>query len=724
MEKKQKKKINSETKKTRNINIGSVKLKLRSSSKFSENRISENKYFSKNKFPIKQKKKILIPLFKLNKQPPKDINKMNIEELKSFASEFDLNPKINYKILEYLKRNSSTEFKRYIEKYKYTLDFEDALKLGCFEIKKVKLILEEFNQNFKNNRVCSVNEIKSLSKLKIFNFFCYILKLCFNFKLATTEIEICRKNILEYANSQTLIFKVPNRFGNLELKYYVYLTFIINYLISDIKNDTTNNNIIENDISDFTSSSEEQVYFNWNNKSTGTTKYVDLTDFFDRKKELENFFNINNFNNSINNKNITFNKVKKDSNQWDKFLNKIARFSYFQEVIMEMINEPDEIILDKIKFFYYGLIFISQNSLFLIYSRCFKQYKSYEIEMGKGITKTKKKSHFAYSNIDNKYSDSIKNPFSSNSFYYDFPTFLKKNFLQNDKKLYEDYKNFIKYIYSSEIMKDIFYLCPEFNEFAYPLDDDEIFNEIFDYTLFVPFNTEVLHGFTQKEIPEIIIPVNLENPKETDLSKIICQLTQILNTTIHEQTKHYLKSLIFYNSFRFNIKKRINSNLYDHGEETKYIQAILQKTKTNNNINNVKIDGGNKAEIFLYGKILDKIYFYQAIELFKYSNWEMTITEHIQTFQNKNTLVNSLVSFDTIKKNKDLSDFIKTFIVKFEKSFNKDKKTSEIYIMFEPNASACRESKNDDISIDPNIIKFDTNAFITLPENNIHDASW
>ena len=34
-------------------------------------------------------------------EPQKDINKMNINELKTFAHYFDLNPKVNYKLLLY-----------------------------------------------------------------------------------------------------------------------------------------------------------------------------------------------------------------------------------------------------------------------------------------------------------------------------------------------------------------------------------------------------------------------------------------------------------------------------------------------------------------------------------------------------------------------------------------------------------------------------------------------
>ena len=144
--------------------------------------------------------------------------------------------------------------------------------------------------------------------------------------------------------------------------------------------------------------------------------------------------------------------------------------------------------------------------------------------------------------------------------------------IQNNKEVHKAFLEYLKYIYSSNILKDIFYLSPEFNDFIYPLADDEIFNEAMEYTIFMPFDGDELHGYTQKEVPEILISVNLEEkaPQESDISKIMCELSEIVNTCIHEQLKHYLKALIFYNSFRFNIKKRINNDLYNYDEEDKY----------------------------------------------------------------------------------------------------------------------------------------------------------
>ena len=116
------------------------------------------------------------------------------------------------------------------------------------------------------------------------------------------DLKLLTEKILLYANPETLIFKVPNRFGNIELKYYTYITFFINHLISEKNNNTCDDNIIiENNSNDFTSSPDEQVYFNWNSMKKGEMKNVNLTEFYKRKEELDNYLNINNLNaNKIN----------------------------------------------------------------------------------------------------------------------------------------------------------------------------------------------------------------------------------------------------------------------------------------------------------------------------------------------------------------------------------------------------------------------------------------
>ena len=88
-----------------------------------------------------------------------------------------------------------------------------------------------------------------------------------------SEIENVYLKIQNYSNPTTLLFKVPNRFGNIELKYYTLLTFFINFLTLEIrKNISNSNNIIiqneeneENEI-DINSTSDAQIYFNFYQK--------------------------------------------------------------------------------------------------------------------------------------------------------------------------------------------------------------------------------------------------------------------------------------------------------------------------------------------------------------------------------------------------------------------------------------------------------------------------
>ena len=59
-----------------------------------------------NKEVYKCKKIRLKALKYFDIKPQKDLNKMNINELKTFAHYFDLNPKVNYKVLLYLKKKN------------------------------------------------------------------------------------------------------------------------------------------------------------------------------------------------------------------------------------------------------------------------------------------------------------------------------------------------------------------------------------------------------------------------------------------------------------------------------------------------------------------------------------------------------------------------------------------------------------------------------------------
>ena len=682
----------------------------------------------KKEFSVKKK---LIPLKKLNINPKKAIDKMDINEIKEFASQFDLNPIINNKLLNYLKNNSKDDYIIFIKKYKYTLDFKDALKLDCFKKEEIDFIKKEFSENVKKFKLNVYDkDINSLSKLKLFNMFFFLLK-----EKCIDNFESIYTKIISYSIPISLIFKVPNRFGNIELNLYTYLSVFINFFTAEIRKykDQTSKKE-ENQDNDI---SYEEIYFNWDNSIKGEEKKIDLTEFNQRKKRFEEYINNNYIEEKESSKSKNINKsLIKGRDLFIKMKEKIFRFKLFKEEIIEMFNVPDDKILEKIKFIYYCLLFPSKGlvDILSLYSKCLREKPYSQEEIASKDTfisycnaidqncKNNNYKLFTIENLDNNFDSTINNPFNYNSKYYKFPILLKKNILDNDQEIKEAFINYLKYIYSSNIIKDIFYLCPEFNDFIYPLEDDEIFNELIEYTIFIPLEGDDLHGYTQKEIPEVLISVKLDEnfPQEVDISKIVCELSQILNTCIHEQFKHYIKSLIFYNSFRFNLKKRIDSDLYNYGNEERYIKGILSITKNKNKY--YEIDGGHKAEIYLYGSILNQIYFPQALELFKKSNWNKEIHDHIISFNNVNKKSKDQYQYFSLKQiefNNDLCEFFRIFIKKFINIVGEEK----YGIVFDNNASASRKSNNNIDIGTKNQIKFDYYCYINIKRNYINDAS-
>ena len=209
-----------------------------------------------------------------------------------------------------------------------------------------------------------------------------------------------------------------------------------------------------------------------------------------------------------------------------------------------------------------------------------------------------------------------------------------------------------------------------------------------------------------------------------DISEIICELSQIINTCIHQQAKNYLKSLIFYNSFRFGIKKRNNSNLFDYGEENKYIKGILKKFGKYKNID-FAIDDGEKADIYLYGKILKKIYFSQSFELFKLSHWNKPIIENIEMFLSANNLKENILEmkYKAIKNDHEICNFLKSLILKFIQTF-KQKRGDRNQIVFDLNSSAGKITEKNYNEIDSDSILFNLKFSLNKGKMPFHDSSF
>ena len=640
--------------------------------------IYKNKIAKNNPKKNKEKRIKLGPLKNLYIKPSKDISKMDLNDLKKFAHKFDINPDINYQLLLKLKEKEIEEYMKYIPKYRYTLHFKDALSLNCFEEKDISITLKEYNKNLINHKLSSAvikskDDINSLSKLKLFNFLFFLIPKDF---METKENDIIQK-ILFYSIQQTLIFKIPNKYGSLELKYYSYLLILVNIFLQFFKIDNNSQNE-----SDFTSlPNKDIIYFNFQYNEKQQEQEIDLEKFYERKKKLTDYLK------GFDSEKKSEKNIFSNSKQSDKtgFSLRVSIIESFIKNIKELITiKDDNEVLERINFIIDSFLFFQEKKPILKeYSNCLQINKNNPKEQ-------ENPNNYALKNLDYVFTTTKNNLFYNHAKYFLFPGLLEKNIIQKDKELFNSFKKLLKHIYNSKIIKDIYYLTPEFKEFIYPFDDEDIFEELFEMTTFLPFPNDLLLGYTIKELPEILIAVNLNDSTYSDFSRIVSELAQILNTCIHEQLKHYMKALIFYNSFRFGISKRINSNFFEINEERKLINSILYKI--NNKHNLVSLDGGEKAEVFLYGNILGKIYFSQSLELFKLSNWNKSIPEHIENFiECKKKKGSEIIELSVIESDKDFCDFFKILARKYKECCLKDKETG---IEFNYSASAGKIPRN------------------------------
>ena len=661
---------------------------IKNPQKFNDSKLSLNDIISK---------KIAIPLKKLKLDIKEDkIKNLELPELKRLASKFDVNPLINFRLLFLLKNSNNKkdqqDYKKYINKYRFTLEYNDAKNLACFDPSEEKNIIDEFfnNLNIKQEKY----QISSLSKLKLFNLLFYIIGIKQNIDIDDyiNSLKIIIKKIESYSNDQNLIFKVPNNFGNIELIYYVYIDLFINYFLRDIKPLLTkflsnNNEIREPD---------DDIYFDWEKEAEGKEEEIDMSSFEKRKQKLEEFIN-NEIKIQDKQKIIDANKdikepetiIKNDDLQkaYGYFIHyEVKKFKKYKKNIQDLATEKDnDVILKNIEFIFYSLFFTNSkyNTILDIYANCLyyntkernEDFKtSIKSFIPKEIRDDLEQNELVNINLDLEFKDKYNNIFSDNSKYYIFPILLQKNVIESNKNILESFKELLKYIYNSQLLKDIFYLTPEFNEFKYPLSDPEIFDEMIENIVYLPFKPEVLHGYTQKQLSKVFIAIGLSKGEfyQNDVSKIVNELSSILNTLIHQQLKHYLKGLIFYNSFRFKINKRIYSDLSSYEQDRNFMEKIrlIYLTKKPETYRYPIIDWGNRAEIFLYGQVLKKLYFSEAYDMFKPSTWNLTIVEHLKKFNENNIdkKETRLIKIDDLMKDTNIFDFLKKIFKEIDES--------------------------------------------------------
>ena len=498
----------------------------------------------------------------------KYINKLSLEELKSIASNFDLDPLINFRLLSLLKKNKNSEYKKYITKYKYTLNYEDAKKLNCFNDDENK-IKEEHEKNFKEK----INNIKSLAKLKLFNFLFFLMKFQYSDLVIKEQQKTTKeiKDALKFYDSEVdLVFKVPNNFGNYELQYYTYLSLFILHFQECItpKND---NEINSNDVNENFESLENGIYFDWDKNSNGGVEEVDMSIFEEKKNNLKDFINKyleknvtvsdnnnhmevekNDYKSEINKTSIHEEKRKNGEDLTERVtLSKFLRQHvpklkiYKTELYYLFKQDDDEKIIKQIEFIFCSLIFRDGDSdlnhiCYDIYPNCLYNnpkkknedlYITFTNYSNEDIRNTINKDELVFANVDDDFPQVIDNPFANRAKYYKYPKNLEKNIFKENERTKKFFRNFLKEVYQSPLLEEIFYLTPEFNDFKYPLKDEEILNEMIDNTLIIPFGNENLHGYTQKLFAKVYISNNLINNRynKNDITDIIIKIGFTLN---------------------------------------------------------------------------------------------------------------------------------------------------------------------------------------------------
>ena len=219
-------------------------------------------------------------------------------------------------------------------------------------------------------------------------------------------------------------------------------------------------------------------------------------------------------------------------------------------------------------------------------------------------------------------------------------------------------------------------MCEEFSSFEYPFSKRDIFEEMMENTFFIPSKNNYIHGFTQKYLISIYISARLRHSYNIyEFSNLIIDIGHIFNTILHEQINHYIKGLLFFNSFRSDIQQNIGS---DHN---------LQK---------------DRSEILLYGEVLDNLKAMQALRMFYVDTYQTTIINHFKQFKNnykekqnkKENMRLETLNYNDIMNDNNASPFLKSIIANF---YDYHKIEHNEAIMFDPNFSSKKQPLSNDI---------------------------
>ena len=277
-------------------------------------------------------------------------------------------------------------------------------------------MIKEYNNIIKANKfiadsIVSYKNIRSFSKIKLFNLLMYLL----TSNIFSNPYDVLEKKIRSYSVDLDLVYKTPSRYGNNELKYYLLLLILIDKLLPQKGEGSTSDTSY-----DLTSSLKKGIYFDFKTTENIEYKSTDITEILERKNLILDYV-----------KNIKIeHKAHKQKIINKKIIEKQLLFKlkiivsiiqgYKTNIIELFQSNDDEDIIPRIKFIIFSMDFLkdydNQSRLILEFSNClkvnsssFEEYKKKNYDNDTiNIIKSNKYKGFYFSNLDNFFLTAMK----------------------------------------------------------------------------------------------------------------------------------------------------------------------------------------------------------------------------------------------------------------------------------------------------------------------------
>ena len=617
--------------------------------------------------------RIELKLFQELKDKAYSVKDNSIEGLTNQNIIYDIDPIINYNLLNSLLQKEENEFiKKYFSLIQ-TLTFKQKISLNE-ELLKHPILINSIEKNININ-----------NKSYIESYF-LILRKIYNFvedKLNYRKFEKILKTEYYVDNSH---LKIPLIYGTRELNFSYLINNIYHYFILYNKPQENDDN--------------NKISINNNNKSLFLKEYPKS---ILKKREGENTNNNNKNNMEIEKEEVKDNKQETKNMKTEDEINKIFREKcLFIRPILEILFENDDFFdvfqVNKYKneeeiqnfqegykmrpnldALYFHLLFIdfiiciytinkkddflTQNIIKKFFERkkdklitlqFFLEYVDFESKNGEkcNFTKTsdiknelykcfdkENKNNFFWFNpyehilSDIKYDnfESFKNKFNDEK-YFSLLKYYNINHLFKNEKLESMFKDNIKDMLQSKIIDELFSEFINFSKFNNPFSGerkDDFIHQISEVILFFPFPVEKIGGFTYKNSGLIFINNTNDDKKFVDSTMIsynICKLAIDKITLMHEIIAHYTSTICHANDEK-NQLITPPSSFKNYFPLDEFIESYDS------------YDAGDRAEALIFGNKIKTLFINGALFILDTKNWNSY--NNIDDFKNKFIEVNN-----------------------------------------------------------------------------------